>query len=220
MIDNGASTGIGIVAGLGSLLAVLALCMVGRRVASPPQRARRRQAQQQPRDPNPSQDGYQNRPLVKWAQRPTAQPVSVGAQLHQTGGAVAGPVARVATTVREMAPAAVAIARPVVRRTPVVIHPVDRPYWDLRHWYRVGDRLTGFYRTRGGSYEGYILDSQAPRPQFFIVHPPQELHKHPHAICFRPVGRGTFAIHFNPAPRNPDAGILEVEKVLGEALSR
>jgi len=221
VIENGASTVVGIVAGLGSLLAVLALCLVGRLVASPPPRARRRQAQQQqPRDPNPSRDGHPNRPLVGWAQRPTAHPVSAGAQLNLAGVAVAGPVFRVATSVREAAPAAVAIARPVVRRTPIVIHPVDRPYWDLQHWELVGNRLTGFYRTPYGSYAGYILDPQAPRPQFFIVHPPEELQQHPHRACFHPVGAGTFSIHFGIAPTNPDAGILEVEKVLGEALSR
>jgi hypothetical protein len=106
-----------------------------------------------------------------------------------------------------------------VRRAPLVLRPINRPYWDLQHWLRQGDRLVGFYRTPQGSYGGYILHPDLPRPEFFIVRPPKELEQHRHWICFRPIGNETYSVHFNPAPQNPDAGILEVEKVLTEALT-
>ena len=101
----------------------------------------------------------------------------------------------------------------------IVIHPVARPYHELQHWEVNGDRLVGFYRTPYGSYEGYIRNWRTHAPAFYIINPPQQLRYHPHWVCFTHIGRGRYLIHFYPHPKNPDAGILETEKVLAEALS-
>jgi hypothetical protein len=101
----------------------------------------------------------------------------------------------------------------------VTLTRIDRPYCDLRHWQRKGDRLVGFYRTRYGSYEGYIKHPEYSRPEFYIVNPPAELWNHPHRHCFRKAEGDHYAIHFYPVPSFPDAGILEVERVLVEALT-
>ena len=113
--------------------------------------------------------------------------------------------------------------RPLVMlRTPrstsrLSVHPIDRPYWELKHWRANGNRLRGFYRTPHGSIEGYIKHYKSSRPEFFIVNPPQQLRRHKHWICFHNVGSNRYSIHFSPAPSSADAGILEVEKVLAEA---
>jgi hypothetical protein len=86
----------------------------------------------------------------------------------------------------------------------------------------VGDQLVGFYRTPWGSVEGRILHVTGKRPQFYLVNPPPELEKHPHRACFHRTGQNTntYLVHLWPAPENPDAGILAIEKVLGEALAQ
>jgi hypothetical protein len=101
----------------------------------------------------------------------------------------------------------------------ITLVPIVRQYWDLNYWKLGGDRLTGFYRTRYGSYEGYIIHPKSSRPEFYIVKPPEELRHHRHWVCFHHIGGGRYSIHFSPAPSFPDAGILEVERVLAEALS-
>ena len=107
-------------------------------------------------------------------------------------------------------------------RRPILLRPVNRPYWDLTHWREVGDRLAGYYRTPWGSFEGYVLHAKGKRPQFFIVQPPAALKNHIHWICFHDTGQlnDTYSIHFSPAPTDADTGILAVEKVLGEALAQ
>ena len=108
---------------------------------------------------------------------------------------------------------------PDVPSSRITLVPIVRPYWDLNHWKLKGDRLVGFYRTRYGSYEGYINHPKSSRPEFYIAGPPAALRDHRHWICFRSIGGNRYAIHFVPAPPHPDAGILEVERVLFEALS-
>ena len=108
---------------------------------------------------------------------------------------------------------------PDVPSSRITLVPIVRPYWDVNHWKLKGDRLAGFYRTRHGSYEGYINHPKSSRPEFYIVKPPEELRHHRHWICFHHIGGGRYSIHFSPAPSFPDAGILEVEEVLFEALS-
>lgn len=116
------------------------------------------------------------------------------------------------------------VRRPTVVRPPqasrIFVRPIDRPYWELKHWHFKGNDLVGFYRTPYGSYEGYIKHPNCLRPEFYIVDPPVELRAHPHWICFHHIGGNRYSIHFSPPPPNPDAGIVEVEKVLAEALSR
>lgn len=114
------------------------------------------------------------------------------------------------------------LIRPVVRpaqRARVAIHPVDRPYWRYKHWKVRGNQLDGFYRTPLGSFEGHIKQFRSHRPEFFIVNPPRQLKSHAHWACFHSRGPNRYWIHFGSAPASPDAGILEVERVLAEALA-
>jgi hypothetical protein len=92
-------------------------------------------------------------------------------------------------------------------------------HWQHRYWQPQGDRLVGFYRTEFGSYEGYILNWRSRRREFFIIGPPRELSSHMHASCFFPRGNDLFFVHFGRTPSSVDAGILEVEMVLAEALT-
>ena len=110
--------------------------------------------------------------------------------------------------------------RPTHRVQPRTVRPVQRPYWELQHWRFNGSALVGFYRTPFGSYAGRIENARSRNPSFYIFNPPGALRGHPHWICFHHKGNGRYWIHFSPAPPTPDAGILEVEKVLAEALSR
>ena len=216
MVEPGIVKGIAILAGMGGLLTGALLERVGQRIAAPHRhkeaRARRprRTGEEQtiirvsglPPSPNRTAErstvaDVENLPQTR------GQPVNA----HKLGKVVIAEPIRVGPS------------RVRNGRSSRLVKPVDRPYWQLQHWKEAGDRLTGFYRTPYGSYEGYILHPNAPRPQFFIKKPPAALKEHPHWICFHSVGKGTYSIHFSPAPPTPDAGILEVEKVLGEALS-
>ena len=97
-------------------------------------------------------------------------------------------------------------------------HLVD-PYWLEMGWKPEGNRLVGYYRTQRGSYEGYISDWQTQQPLFFIISPPSQLKSHLHVFCFRPRGGGLYWVHFNPPHSNVDAGIIEIETVLAQALA-
>jgi len=100
-----------------------------------------------------------------------------------------------------------------------VEHAVE-PYWQEMGWQPRGKRLEGFYRTQVGSYQGYIDKWQSREPRFHIVSPPTELRQHSHWACFRPRGNGLFWVHFAHTPSGVDAGIVEIETVLSEALTR
>ena len=213
MIEEGAVKGIAILAGMAGLLIGALLERVGRRKAVPPRRRRvpfdpPQQAKNQASIerttvvvPTPNQLA----PLGPALQRQESQHVSQ-ATLKRAG-------------VIHVGASSVITRRPTTGRAATLIRPINRPYWQLRHWERKGDRLTGFYRTPGGTYEGYILHPNAPRPEFFIKNPPAALKRHHHWICFHAVSKDSYSIHFSPAPPNPDAGILAVEKVLSEALT-
>ena len=97
-------------------------------------------------------------------------------------------------------------------------HAVD-PYWLEMGWKIAGNRLVGFYRTRMGSYEGHISDWQTKQPLFFITSPPSELARHEHVYCFRPRGNGLYWVHFRRLYSDIDAGIIEIETVLAQALA-
>ena len=109
-----------------------------------------------------------------------------------------------------------------VNRNRVVVKPKDRPYWQMQDWTVVRDRLVGQYRTPLGSTAGYIENYQSREPRFYVVNPPRQLQKHPHRHCFqsreKSRGKGHYWVHFGIKPRNPDSGILEIEKNLMEAL--
>jgi hypothetical protein len=63
-----------------------------------------------------------------------------------------------------------------------------------RGWKKDGYELTGFYRTKFGSFGGSV-DITSVKPQFFIVNPPASVLNGPHHACFRPRGKGQLAPH-------------------------
>ena len=219
MIGREVAAGIAIFSGIGVLAAALALYRVGRPSASPPWIGREIVTDTAVAHVVARND-ITSQPIAAVAQAATVRPLIVPR-----------PVSPVRIEPRRPSPRAAGAGRVVViqpatgsstpTRRPILLRPIDRPYWDLTHWREVGDRLTGFYRTPLESIEGYVLHAKSERPEFYIVQPPAALQKHKHAICFRDTGQktNTYSIHFSPAPRDPDTGILAVEKVLGEALA-
>ena len=108
-----------------------------------------------------------------------------------------------------------------VKRNRVAVKPKYRPYWQIQGWEVIGDTLFGLYRTPLGSTVGYVENYKSREPRFYVVDPPDQLRRHPHRACFqgRPSrGKGHHWVHFGIKPKNPDSGILEIEKILMEAL--
>jgi hypothetical protein len=108
-----------------------------------------------------------------------------------------------------------------VQRNRVVVKPKYRPYWQTQDWVVVGDTLVGQYKTPLGSTAGYIENYKSREPLFYVVNPPTQLKRHPHRHCFQSResrDKGHYWVHFGTKPRNPDSGILEIEKILMEAL--
>ncbi len=106
------------------------------------------------------------------------------------------------------------------RRSPVVVARVDkRPFWQIRNWHRNGNTLTGYYRTPLGSFAGKVV-LQAGRPAFFIKNAPKALLKGPHGMCFQERPGGWYSVHFSKTSKEVDAGIVSVEMLLFEALSK
>ncbi len=101
----------------------------------------------------------------------------------------------------------------------VAVRPNHRPYWVLRGWRRVGNKLVGAYRTRLGSFAGEIELGHSGRAMFFIINPPGEVRTGPHGACFRRRHGERFWIHFNRG-YGVDGGILAVEAIIADALKR
>jgi hypothetical protein len=101
----------------------------------------------------------------------------------------------------------------------IVVEHVVKPYWRETGWKANGGRLTGCYRTQSGSFKGYIDGWQSQRPLFYIINPPSALSRHTHSQCFNPRGNGLYWVHFGNPATNVDAGIIEIETVLTEALA-
>lgn len=94
-----------------------------------------------------------------------------------------------------------------------------RQLFEERGWRINGRRLHGHYRTKLGSVRGWIDKPWSVEPDFYITEPPTELLRGPHAACFRQRGKDTFWVHFSPAPRDVNTGIMRIEHCILEALS-
>ena len=106
----------------------------------------------------------------------------------------------------------------LVEHVELIKHVIE-PYWQEAGWKPNGNRLTGHYRTQPGSYEGYIVGWQSPEPQFYVVKPPSQLQYHEHSACFLPRRDRHFLVHFARRSSSVDAGIVEIETVLSQALA-
>ena len=79
--------------------------------------------------------------------------------------------------------------------------------WRSTSWF--GSHLSGYYRTKFGSFRGKVRPSSLP--EFFIYNPPEELQNHSHWICFSYRGGGKYAVHFSIKPKDVDSGIQQIE---------
>lgn len=104
---------------------------------------------------------------------------------------------------------------PVIR---VIRHEI--PYWEARGWVRSGSRYTGNYQTPYGAFQGHCEQRGPGFFRFFIEHPPPELSRHHHWVCFRQRSRHRYEIHLARQPADVSSGIMTVERLLTEALEQ
>jgi|RhiMetStandDraft_8_1073273.scaffolds.fasta_scaffold00503_7 hypothetical protein len=96
---------------------------------------------------------------------------------------------------------------------------IDRQGWRLT---TAGGQpqLEGWYRSRYGSYFGFIQNLDSTRPSFFIKDPPPEVtHHRLHADCFtaKPeMGSNIYSIHFQIPPGDISSGVIEIEGTINE----
>jgi len=93
-------------------------------------------------------------------------------------------------------------------------------YWQEQGWRLDRTQLKGYYRTFRGSYRGVIDLFESGRHMFHVYKPPKKLRQHGHAVCFRHKGNGLYWVHFATLPKDVDAGIMEIERILHESLER
>jgi len=86
-----------------------------------------------------------------------------------------------------------------------------------RNWVRKGNRYSGSYQTRYGSFTGYIEESWGNSFEFYILDPPEVLERHSHWVCFRDRGNNWFNVHMGRKPKDLSSGILTIERLITEA---
>lgn len=90
-------------------------------------------------------------------------------------------------------------------------------YWQEQGWKLGTGRLDGYYRTKFGSYKGYIKLFLSGKHLYHIYDPPVEIRFHSHWPCFVAKGGGMYWIHFDIEANCVDTGILTIEKIIREA---
>jgi len=103
---------------------------------------------------------------------------------------------------------------------PLAVKRDTTPYIERQGWKRSNGfypvTWQGWYRTRGGSWEGKITASTPP--QFYIYKPPEALTtKHSHKACFHRRSDGWCDVHFRIIPGDLSSGIIKLERILYEA---
>ena len=112
-------------------------------------------------------------------------------------------------------------------RRPIMLPRSRKTYVDEQGWRLTsanGQRqLEGWYRSRYGSFAGFIRNLDATRPSFFITDPPPELTNHRnHGNCFtaKPeMGRGVYSVHFKIPPGDISSGVIEIEGTINEGFA-
>jgi hypothetical protein len=78
----------------------------------------------------------------------------------------------------------------------------------------------GYYRSKYGSFKGRVENLADPKFYIHIPHPPSQLRKHQHWICYHEQKeRSWYWVHLSPVPRDIDSGILAIERNLNHALA-
>ena len=98
------------------------------------------------------------------------------------------------------------------------------PYHIERGWKKNGRFHEGYYRCRLRAFKGEIEEGSNGVYKFYIFNPPAEMLNGPHKPCFTPNSRSgngnRFHIHFGVNSNDLDGGIMAVERLLTESLSR
>ena len=115
---------------------------------------------------------------------------------------------------------------PLKRRTTIKREGQTHLYED--GWRRTGwsdSKLTGYYRTRHGSFKGRVEHLSSTKPSFYIYCPHGEklheaLSRHSHWTCFHNRGNHWYYIHFSQVPRELDSAYLTIKRIINEAFLR
>ena len=94
----------------------------------------------------------------------------------------------------------------------------NRPYWAQRNWKENRNSYHGYFRTKYGSFPGKATVSPSKEIKLFIKKPPKELKAHEHSSCFTKKTGGWYSVHVYDGLNNLSSGIIEVEKILKEAI--
>jgi hypothetical protein len=109
-------------------------------------------------------------------------------------------------------------------RRPLVLPRSCKTYVDEQGWRLTSEsgqpQLEGWYRSRYGSYFGFIQNLDSTKPSFFIKAPPPEVTNHRlHAACFTAnpdMGSDIYHIHFQVPPGDISSGVIEIEATINE----
>ncbi len=114
-------------------------------------------------------------------------------------------------------------------RSPIVVRPKPRPYWDECGWsikidkngslYYLGNYcIVDKHKSQEFVFNGMVaFDGQTATP--YILNPPQALTDHKDWKCFNRDTGDWFRLHWEKPTTDVDTAILWMEKILGEALS-
>jgi len=110
--------------------------------------------------------------------------------------------------------------RKVSKEGPNIVSRNQYQYWQEMGWKLSEEKklLTGFYRTRKGSFQGEIKNPFSASAEYFIIDPPEEVLTGTHKRCFTDRGRNRFSIHWNIIPSDVNVGINGIEKLIQDSL--
>lgn len=90
--------------------------------------------------------------------------------------------------------------------------------YEERGWRLRDNVLHGWCRTRRGAFQARIDGPFDASPRYSLINPPKQLLDGPHGGCFRQKEANRFEVHWNTKPADVNAGILQLEHILFEAL--
>lgn len=91
------------------------------------------------------------------------------------------------------------------------------PYWQLRGWRRIADKLyLGYFKTPLGRCHGVIKWVSKYDFSFYVHNVPRPILNGPHGQCFSEVKPGKYKVHFRQLPSDLNSGIFYLETLLME----
>lgn len=94
----------------------------------------------------------------------------------------------------------------------------SQTFYEERGWRLRDNALHGWCRTRRGAVQARIDGPFGASPRYSLINPPKQLLNGPHGGCFRQKEANRFEVHWNSKPADVNAGILQLEHLLFEAL--